>query len=77
MTHASTDTRCTGCATIIPAHGFQVLVPGIAGGFHSFACAQSCYERHVAEQRAVAGFGLTAGSRRESRRMPPRSTAVR
>jgi hypothetical protein len=61
MTQASTDTRCTGCARIIPAaHGFQVLVPGIDGGFHSFACAQAAYVRHVDEQGLVGTFGPAA-----------------
>jgi hypothetical protein len=47
---------------MVRAHGYQVVVPGIDGSFHSFACAQSAYARLLDEQRTVETVGRAAAA---------------
>jgi hypothetical protein len=51
---------------MVRAHGYQVVVPGIDGSFHSFACAQSAYARLLDEQRTVETVGRAAASAAEN-----------
>jgi hypothetical protein len=45
---------CSGCGTALDERGYEVVVPGLAGSFHSFACAEDAYRRSLeAEDPAV------------------------
>jgi len=38
---------CAGCRRTIDEGGYHVVVPRLAGSFHSFACAEAAYRREL------------------------------